>query len=69
MNKQAEYYGNLDLLGCFGDQGSLEVVIGDHGSLEVAYILFFFFFLLFDCITATWNLSLALLGNLLSLKL
>jgi hypothetical protein len=44
MNKHAEYYENLDLLGCFGDQGSLEVVIGDHGSLEVAHILFFCFF-------------------------
>jgi hypothetical protein len=51
MNKHAEYYENLDLFGCFGDQGSLEVAIGDHGSLEVAHILFFCFFLLFDCIT------------------
>jgi hypothetical protein len=50
MNKHPEYYENLDLFGCFGDQGSLEVAIGDHGSLEVAHILFFCFFLLFDCI-------------------
>jgi hypothetical protein len=53
MNKHAEYYENLDLFGCFGDQGSLEVAIGDHGSLEVAHILFFCFFLLFDCINMT----------------
>jgi hypothetical protein len=25
MNKHAEYYENLDLFGCFGNQGSLEV--------------------------------------------
>jgi hypothetical protein len=50
MNKHAEYYENLDLFGCFGDQGSLEVAIGDQGSLEVAHILFFCLFLLFDCI-------------------
>jgi hypothetical protein len=34
MNKHAEYYENLDLFGCFGDQG----------SLEVAHILYFVFF-------------------------
>jgi len=34
LNKHAEYYENLDLFGCFGDQG----------SLEVAHILFFCFF-------------------------
>jgi hypothetical protein len=33
------YYENLDLFGCFGDQGSLEVAIEDHGSLEVTHIL------------------------------
>jgi hypothetical protein len=43
MNKHAEYYENLDLCGCFGDQGSLEVAIGDHGSLEVAHIPFILF--------------------------
>jgi len=36
MNKHAEYYENLNLCGCFRDQGSLEVAIGDHGSFEVA---------------------------------
>jgi hypothetical protein len=41
MNKDAEYYENLDLFGCFGDQGSLEVAIRDHGSLEVAHIFSF----------------------------
>jgi hypothetical protein len=55
MNKHAEYYENLDFFGCFGEQGSLKVAIGDHGSLEIAHILFFCFFLLFDCITL-WGL-------------
>jgi hypothetical protein len=41
MNKHAEYYENLDLFGCFGDQGSLEVAIGDHGSLKVSHIFSF----------------------------
>jgi len=41
MNNYVEYYENLDLCGCFRDQGSLEVAIGDHGFLEVAFIPFF----------------------------
>jgi len=41
MNKHAKYYENLDLFGCFGDQGSLEVAIGDHDSLEIAHIFLF----------------------------
>jgi hypothetical protein len=28
---------------CFGGQGSLEVAIGDHGSLEVADLSFLMF--------------------------
>jgi hypothetical protein len=40
----------FDHFDCFGNQGFLEVVIGDYGSLEIAHIHFICFFLLFDCI-------------------
>jgi hypothetical protein len=38
MNKDAEYYENLDLFGCFGDQGSLEVAIGGDQEKNGKYI-------------------------------
>jgi hypothetical protein len=41
--------------GCFRDQGSIEIVIGDHGFLEVVFIplpLFFYYLIAFNGIRA-----------------